>query len=876
VNACRFLAFAVCLIAASLALANAPIPAADELPPLAKAETPKDVQSATQAAPDKLRGYKIRGNCVDHADNSPAAGVRVLLFEAPGRTLPIGQIGETTSDAKGEFEFPNLNPPRDVDGLDRLEYRVVIVDPNWAIAIETIGFRPAKPAEIRLSREQETLSGQVVNARGQPVASAIAAILSVDDRVLPGILSTTTGSDGRFMIDKLPVIRRRDGSRMPVLFQVLHRDYPTTNVRLDELPADLKFELPDGCTVTGRVIDADTGKPAANALVWSQNLKFGWQEAFASSDAAGKFRMVLREGRYHFLAEASDRISVPLIDLDCIAGETLELPPLTLIAGGLICGKVLNSSTHQPVLRSKNGNPIILGLFGPSHPPTPRRLVPARLTSVDAEGRFSLRAAPGENFPYLLDIDCDRMPSDTQLQPPVIVKEGQTTAYDMLVPPERTPAEKLEAARALVAALPKEPSARTARLMEEFDKHEQVDRMRNPYEEPERWCALMRELVAIGPTAVPQICEELDRTQQERVLQRLCFALRAIGDPRAVPALIRAVPKTLSRRTGPTVMHVKDRELGTFLRQNCVKGMRLIGLDPPVREVFAALHKLTGQDFDDDEVERLILAEGRLSQILQRRIYFRQARLWQAWWEANWNKFTSDPAYEKVHLASADEPVPPSAKTLSKTARLIFGRTAFLSPLREKGRHVTSYVDLDTGYEPKWPADFPRDESRVDRKQLSKWALENGVDLMCVTRRAPDGTKAYVLEAFNMQVWEITPRDVRYFNRSLAAGTLPNGRAIADRANTGRAIADKANTGRGAAATPNTGGEAGDLLMHYDAKSGHPVPGASAVFLFKTHEGNIGLIEVPDQVAKAATLPAAGRRPKELGFLIFTIRLIID
>ena len=453
----RFLAFAGCLVAASPGFVNAPIGAADEHPPPAKAEKPKEIQSATQAAPDKLSGYRVRSHCVDDTDNSPAAGVRVLLFEAAGRTLPIVQIGETTTDAKGEFEFPNLNPPRDVDGLDRLEYRVVVVEPNWAIVIETIGFRPAKPAEIRLSREQETLSGHVVNARGQPVAGAIAAMITVDNRAIPGILSTTTGADGRFMIDKLPVIRRRDGSRMPVLFQVLHRDYPATNVRLDELPADLKFELPDGCTVTGRVIDAVTGKPAANALVWSQNLIGGWQEAFASSDDAGKFRMVLPEGRYHFFAEGSERVCVPLTDRDCMGGETLELPPLKLIAGGLICGKVLNASTHEPVTTSSNGNRTVLGLYGPSHPPTRVNYVPARLTLVDDQGRFRLRAAPGENFPYLLNMNCDRTPSDTLLQRPVIVKEGQTTAYDMLVTPQLPPAERLKAALALVATLPARP-----------------------------------------------------------------------------------------------------------------------------------------------------------------------------------------------------------------------------------------------------------------------------------------------------------------------------------------------------------------------------------------------------------------------------------
>jgi 5-hydroxyisourate hydrolase-like protein (transthyretin family) len=658
VNACRFLAFAGSLIAASLALANAPIPAADRHPPPARAEKPKDIQSATQSAPDKLREYKIRGHCIDQSDRSPVAGVRVLLFEAAGRTLPIAQIAETTTDAKGEFEFPNLNSPRDVDGLDRLEYQVFAVDPNWAIGTASFGFRRKIPwATIRLSREEGTLSGKVVNSQGQPVAGATVATFSIDGRVLPGILSTTTGRDGRFTIDKLPVIRARSGAQSPVTFQVLHRDYPETPGHVAELPADVTVALPDGCTVTGRVVDAVTGKPTPNSLVtgerlWYQGRHERWpidrHGTFALSDSAGRFRMVLAEDHYNFLVEGPDRVGVALTNRERLGGESVELPPFKLVAGGLISGRVLIASTHQPVPRSTNGTPILLGLFGPSHPSDPLNVVPARLSSVDAEGRFTLRAVPGENFPYLVNETGDRMAGNTRQQPPVIVKEGRTTEYDMLITP---PADKAKAARALVAALPQAPAARTALLLAEFDKQ------KSPEEEPERWCTLMQELVTIGPAAVPQICEELDRTNQQVVLQRLCFALRAIGDPRAVPALIRAIPKNVRPRSGKVVVRVDDAKLAEFLRRHSLKDGETLGCERPVRELFGALHALTRQDFNDEEVERVVLGRGRRGQDLERRASFRQARLWQTWWEANWKKFTQDPTYAKVHLPSADEDV---------------------------------------------------------------------------------------------------------------------------------------------------------------------------------------------------------------------------
>ncbi len=780
------------------------------------------------------------------------------------------QSAETTTDAKGDYEFSNLVPPRDTDGLDRLEYKVLIVDPNWSIGT---GFfvPPFGPVmQTWLIREQGSLTGKVLNSRGQPVAGAIVASSSIDGREILGILSATTGADGRFPIDKLPVIRLRDGSQLETSFQVFHRNYPATPGRAAELPADVTVTLPDGCVVTGRVADAVTGEPAANALVTSQRLKHkGWQETFASTDATGHFRMVLPEGRYHFLAEGPERVSVALTDRECLAGQPLELPPIKLIAGGLISGQVINLSTHQPVASSR-GNPVILGLYGPSHPPTPGMTSPARLTSVDAAGRFNLRTAPGENFPYLVNQQGDRMAWDTQQQPPVIVKEGQTTAYNMLITPQIPRRDQLKAARALVDSLPKPPAERTARILAELDGQKSIG------ENTELWCSLMQELVTIGPTAVPQICEELDRTNQDRVLRRLSFALRAIGDPRAVPSLIHAIPKTLLPASSDFGLSVQDPKLAAFVRQHELPGTkgRYLSYGRPVRELFGALHKLTGQDFDDSEIYSLHLSEDPRRRSLQRRLYLRQARRWQTWWEANGTNFTHDAAYQKAHLVAADETLP-FPKSLGRTSHLGDGISGeVLSPASEQGKYATYFLDLDTGYQPKWPSGIPQEESRLDQKQLAKWALENGVDLMCVTHRDRTAPRPTSSRPSTCAVWELTPREVRNLDRSVAAARQRIGRAlkrevgrkVADQDDTGDAIADKPDTAREVAEKLRTGREAGEFLMHHDAESGRQVPDADAAFLFETRDGSIGLIEITDHVTRTEDITGRLTALKGVGY----------
>src|SRR5262249_16814842 len=186
-------------------------------------------------------------------------------------------------------------------------------------------------------------------------------------------------------------------------------------------------------------------------------------------DATGRFRLTVPEGRYDFLAEAKDRVCVAVTGRECLAGEKVELPPFTLIGGGFISGQVVNTATGESVSVSENGDLIMLGLFGPSQPAGPV-ISPIRLAAVGRTGRILLRAAPGENFPYFVNTHGVRMAWDTRGQPPVVVKDGETTTYNMLITPPVPAGEKLKAARTLVEAMSKQRSDRTAQILLEFRK----------------------------------------------------------------------------------------------------------------------------------------------------------------------------------------------------------------------------------------------------------------------------------------------------------------------------------------------------------------------------------------------------------------------
>ena len=285
--------------------------------------------------------------------------------------------------------------------------------------------------------------------RGRAVAGATVSQWEVDGRPVPGLLSATTGADGRFLIGRIPHhewLRGGAANRPGLNFTVSHPDFPKTQFVVQTLPRNVAITLKAGCRVTGTVTDSVTGRPAAGALVVAERLS-EFAETPAAADAAGRFMVVLDEDRYNFSARAPDRVSVALTDRECLAGETVELPALKLETGGFIAGTVIDASTGAPIAGDRRGEPIALSLFGPSRP-MGKTIASVRMAWTDSAGRFVIRAAPGDNFPYLVNFQADRMAWNTTEQAAVKVKSGETTRYDMLVTPKVSPEEKLPSTEA--------------------------------------------------------------------------------------------------------------------------------------------------------------------------------------------------------------------------------------------------------------------------------------------------------------------------------------------------------------------------------------------------------------------------------------------
>ncbi|MHB8901223.1 MAG: carboxypeptidase regulatory-like domain-containing protein, partial [Thermoguttaceae bacterium] len=95
---------------------------------------------------------------------------------------------------------------------------------------------------------------------------------------------------------------------------------------------------------------------------------------------------------------------------------------------------------------------------------------------------------------------------------------------------------RIEAALKVLNASP--PAAQDARIAADL----QILRNYSIGKNEKIWAAAIRELIMIGKPAVPQLIAELDRTERPQTLSALGFALRGIGDPQAVPVLIRAIP----------------------------------------------------------------------------------------------------------------------------------------------------------------------------------------------------------------------------------------------------------------------------------------------------------------------------------------------
>jgi beta-lactamase regulating signal transducer with metallopeptidase domain len=293
------------------------------------------------------------------------------------------------------------------------------------------------------------------------------------------------------------------------------------------------------------------------------------------------------------------------------------------------------------------------------------------------------------------------------------------------------------------------------------------------------WARAIKYLVDHKDESLPALIKQLDLEQRDHPISKIAFTLRAIGDRRAVPALIRALPRTLLPSRSDFGLVLDDSELSAFMQQHDQKGKVRGASDyfdygRAFREVICALHRLTGQDFDDMELNWVHLSEAPAQQAQQRAQFHQLAQRWVEWWQANWKSMVDDAAYAKVNLP----PLAPAAASFAGRqkppsgagVKLQDGPQGWIVESAHEATRKRCFVDLDTMREGGWPASLPPIEKiGVESPTLLIWARKNGYDMVGITYTSPGSDKPlYCLKPLDMHVWKIGPQEHRDLDYAMA------------------------------------------------------------------------------------------------------------
>ncbi len=795
---------------------------------------PNEPAEETTGVPSREKTFSITGHCYVLGTADVIEGVNVHLVAVRGLIGEPTLIDAVVTGEEGRFTFGGLEWPRQLR-LDPLSYFIVADAPGHPVLVQRIyRFRDPNRGSMPFGfyAEQTTLQGRVIDAAGNPIAGAKVTRSHYEAGQVIGVGSAVTDSEGLFQLNRLPIAMKLNKQGLKSLeFYVTGDGLPKTKLFADNVPGFADFKIPKGCTLTG-VVQNKAGAGQKDIVVTASPTT-GGGDRHVRTGADGRFQITVPQGNYNVMVEDKNVVAAAVADLECRAGTVQNLKPFVVGAGGWLAGRIVHPETGKPVSRTKRGERIIVGLYGPARPAGQHGL-----THVDDDGRFRLRVAAGDNYPYLTNLHCDRMSWDTRRKPPVVVREGETTECVLTQDVQKQPEQKMMEARKIFATLPAATAPRIQAIIAHFRK------LNHTVDETETWCLMMRDLVEIGGEAVPALCDELDRTDQQRMIRRLAFALRAIDDPRAIPVLIRSIPKTLQPSMSDYGLIVEDADLAAFMQQHDLdkkRGGKYFSFGRPVREVFGALKSLADKGFGEGELFSMHRSKDARSLHLQQSRYQNVAEKWQTWWEANWQDFDVDEKYRRVNLpalAEFDDSTAPRGLEITADAQIDrSSRGWVLSPIGNKGRGKTFFMDIDTGLTPAWPKHLPREDSSPQTiAAAQKWAAGKGADLMCVARDDGEGQSPFALHGIGMKIWQIDPLDAKNLEKRLKEGKLPEGRP------------------------------AEDWLMHYDAQTKQYRSQRGSCFLYLTREGGLGVITVTDFVTQARDITGAFSVPQGVGF----------
>lgn len=289
---------------------------------------------------------------------------------------------------------------------------------------------------------------------------------------------------------------------------------------------------------------------------------------------------------------------------------------------------------------------------------------------------------------------------------------------------------------------------------------------------PEEWITILRELEQIGPPAVPALCAELDRTSSDKAQRLLLMALRFIGDARAVPAILRVIPRT-AQRSSDYGFPVADAELRRWLNARSLYEAKTVDedKDPSFNRAIslsvAALESITRHSeyhkpatdtpkFPRDRGGLLIgppttqsaaeaaKMKSQLDQVLAAHRDRQRAFVakWQTWWDANKDRLSTPEGRQEVEDAKYD-------------GDLVAGVRATLPPLFPTGPSVrlSKLIERDITAQGLWDTKAYLD---LASGKISMTADAHKADLW-VNRSSQADThrEFFELYSFSIRSWQI-------------------------------------------------------------------------------------------------------------------------
>jgi len=584
-----------------------------------------------------------------------------------------------------------------------------------------------------LSKDRQAVSGVVTDPAGRPVAGARVYMGTAFGNPFPGMWSAVTDRAGRYSIGDLErwketvfeetddhgtttLTTRNTAAVFNAMIRVEHPQFAITTETVGKVPKTIDIKLKPDAIIEGQVVDRVTEKPAAAVTVFAKGIG-GDDFHVATTDANGKYRFRLHKDHYSIWVEAADRIAAVQKAVPAVPGKPVANADFQLVRGGFVVGTVIDDATNQPLAGSKDKN-YIVAHYGPACVRftqmlraigNPELSIGAQQeTRVGPDGTFRLRVAPGRNGVFFIEDY-----GETEQSPQIVtIADGEEKKVDLrvklrageesgegqeiwkddiidadadqLLQIRRNAAVENEQASALAGKPGKgphltkvpsreRPDSAVNRLLDKFERQSiGKDHFRDP------WLRTIKDIVDLGPAAVPELIEELDATEDRWMLQMLGFTLRAIDDRRAIPALIRAIPRTTPLpepanksytaeewqmyRHPPTgnLLNAVDLELRTFAQNNQISQyLRKNNNDDddpphrydyhyerPAKEICGALTKLTGARHGEEELfeaETFSLTSPDQIQVRQQ-LFDRVGNEWAVWWREHENdKFVVTP-----------------------------------------------------------------------------------------------------------------------------------------------------------------------------------------------------------------------------------------